>query len=158
MEHCTTTQESGHGGLCPHPPRNLRFLGFSFCCRVFGRRALQNQTKAQAVTTTALRRRFEQRPLQKRTAAGKPPPRRRSPRRLSAAAVARGLRPLCPHPPRNLRFLGFSFCCRAFGRNLVCSESYSTILNSFVSWFSVSTPVSVTATRSSTRTPKRPGR
>ena len=29
-------KESGYGGLCPHPPRNLRFLGFSFCCRVFG--------------------------------------------------------------------------------------------------------------------------
>ena len=28
---------SSPGGLCPHPPRNLRFLGFSFCCRLFGR-------------------------------------------------------------------------------------------------------------------------
>ncbi len=27
-----------HGGLCPHPPRNLGFLGFSFCCRLFGRK------------------------------------------------------------------------------------------------------------------------
>ena len=27
----------GHAGRCPDPPRNLRFLGFSFCCRVFGR-------------------------------------------------------------------------------------------------------------------------
>ena len=30
----------GYGGLCPHPPRNLRFLGFSICCRPFGRRTL----------------------------------------------------------------------------------------------------------------------
>ena len=32
-----STNELSHGGLCPHPPRNLRFLGFSFCCRLFGR-------------------------------------------------------------------------------------------------------------------------
>ena len=27
----------GYAGRCPDPPRNLRFLGFSFCCRLFGR-------------------------------------------------------------------------------------------------------------------------
>ena len=34
----SSSAESGYGGLCPHPPRNLRFLGFSFCCRLFGRK------------------------------------------------------------------------------------------------------------------------
>ena len=51
------------------------------------------QTQAQAATIAALRRRFEQRPLQKRTAAGKRRPPARSPRLLCAAAAARGLRP-----------------------------------------------------------------
>ena len=36
-------KESGYGGLCPHPPRNLRFLGFSFCCRVFGWRGISDK-------------------------------------------------------------------------------------------------------------------
>ena len=54
---------------------------------------LHIQTQAQAATIAALRRRFEQRPLQKRTAAGKRRPPARSPRLLSAAAAARGLRP-----------------------------------------------------------------
>ncbi len=102
-----------------------------------------------------------------------------------AAAQELGCGGLCPHPPRlktlwvfksasqtadgsiqriearhrwNLRFLGFSCCCRVFGRNPVYSEYYPTTLNSLVRWFSVSAPVSVTATRSSTRTPKQPGR
>ena len=32
-----STNEQSHGGLCPLPPRNLRFLGSSFRCRPFGR-------------------------------------------------------------------------------------------------------------------------
>ena len=77
-----------HGGLCPHPPRNLRFLGFSFCCRLFGRTSLLHQTQAQAATIAAQRRQFALRQHQKRTPAVKPPPRRRRPRRPSAAATA----------------------------------------------------------------------
>ena len=48
----------GYGGLCPHPPRNLRFLGFSICCRLFGRRTLRTRAQAQAATTAAQRRRL----------------------------------------------------------------------------------------------------
>ena len=33
----SSTNEQSHGGLCPHPPRNLRFLGSSFRCRPLGR-------------------------------------------------------------------------------------------------------------------------
>ena len=33
----SSTNEQSHGGLCPLPPRNLRFLGSSFRCRPFGR-------------------------------------------------------------------------------------------------------------------------
>ena len=80
----------GYGGLCPHPPRNLRFLGFSICCRLFGRRALLVPGQAQAITTMAQRRRLAPTLHQKRTPAGKPPPRRRSPRRLNAAAIGSG--------------------------------------------------------------------
>ena len=32
-----STNEQSHGGLCPHPPRNLRFLESSFRCRPLGR-------------------------------------------------------------------------------------------------------------------------
>ena len=85
-----STNEQSHGGLCPHPPRNLRFLGSSFCCRLFGRRALRTRTQAQAATTAAQRRPLAPTPPQKRTPAGKPPPRRRSPRRPNAAAAGSG--------------------------------------------------------------------
>ena len=37
---------SSPGGLCPHPPRNLRFLGFSFCCRRFELCSHQKRTAA----------------------------------------------------------------------------------------------------------------
>ena len=62
---CSSLNGLSYGGLCPHPPRNLRFLGFSFRCRLFGRTSLLNQTKAQAVTTTAQRRQSVLRPHQK---------------------------------------------------------------------------------------------
>ena len=83
----------GHAGRCPDPPRNLRFLGTSICCRPFGRRALRTRTQAQAATTAAQRRRLAPTPPQKRTPAGKRRPPARGPRRLCAAAAARGLRP-----------------------------------------------------------------
>ena len=35
-------------GRCPDPPRNLRFLGFSICCRVFGRNAVQPKNTGAA--------------------------------------------------------------------------------------------------------------
>ena len=81
-------KESGYGGLCPHPPRNLRFLGFSFCCRPFGRTPLLHQTQAQAATTAAQRRQLRTAPHQKRTPAVKRRPPARSPRHSFAAAVA----------------------------------------------------------------------
>ena len=77
----------GHAGRCPDPPRNLRFLGFSFCCRLFDRTSLRTQSQAQAVTTTAQRRRLALCPHQKRTPAVKRRPPARRPRRLNAAAV-----------------------------------------------------------------------
>ena len=89
----SSTIESGHGGLCPHPPRNLRFLGFSFRCRVHNRTLLHPQSQAQAATTAAQRRRLAPRPHQKRNPAVKRRPPARRPRRLNAAAIARGLRP-----------------------------------------------------------------
>ena len=68
-----STNGQSHGGLCPHPPRNLRFLGTSICCRPFGRRALRTRAQAQAATTAAQRRRLVPTLHQKRTTAGKPP-------------------------------------------------------------------------------------
>ena len=38
----------GYAGRCPDPPRNLRFLGFSICCRVFGRNAVQPKNTGAA--------------------------------------------------------------------------------------------------------------
>ncbi len=35
-------------GRCPDPPRNLRFLGFSICCRVFGRNGVRTQNAGAA--------------------------------------------------------------------------------------------------------------
>ena len=103
------SEELGCGGLCPHPPRNLRFLGTSFCCRLFGRWALLSPRQAQAATSAAQRRRLRTAPHQKRTAAGKPPPRRRSPRHFCAAAVGCGHRPpasatACKLSLRSLKF------------------------------------------------------
>ena len=63
----------GYGGLCPHPPRHLRFLGTSICCRPFGRRALLIPWQAQAATTAAQRRRLVPTLHQKRTPSGQAP-------------------------------------------------------------------------------------
>ena len=93
----------GYGGLCPHPPRNLRFLGFSICCRPFGRRTLRTRAQAQAATTAAQRHHLAPTPHQKRTPAVEPPPRRRRLRCPCAAAVARGLRPPFRLFPRTIR-------------------------------------------------------
>ena len=38
----------GYAGRCPDPPRNLRFLGFSICCRVFGRNGVRTQNAGAA--------------------------------------------------------------------------------------------------------------
>ena len=35
-------------GRCPDSPRNLRFLGFSICCRAFGRNGVRTPKKTQA--------------------------------------------------------------------------------------------------------------
>ena len=62
-------------------------------CRPFGRRALRTQAQAQAITTMAQRRPLAPTLHQKRIPAGKRRPPARRPRRLCAAATARGLRP-----------------------------------------------------------------
>ena len=69
----------GHAGRCPDLPRNLRFLGFSICCRVFGRNGVRTQKRRRSPATIAgLRRQFVLTFSQKRTAAVEPrPPRRR---------------------------------------------------------------------------------
>ena len=56
----SSTIELSHGGLCPHPPRNLRFLGFSFRCRLFGRTSLCTQRHS------TLNRRRKPRPPRRR--------------------------------------------------------------------------------------------
>ena len=86
----STSEELDYGGLCPHPPRNLRFLGTSICCRLFGRGALRFPAQAQAATTAAQRRQLRTAPHQKRTAAGKRRPPARSPRHSFASAVGCG--------------------------------------------------------------------
>ena len=62
-------------GRCPDPPRNLRFLGFSICCRVFGRNGVRTQKRRRSPATIAgLRRQFVLTFSQKRTAAVEPRP------------------------------------------------------------------------------------
>ena len=48
----------GHAGRCPDPPRNLRFLGFSVCCRAFGAWH-REKSQAQAATIAARSRQAE---------------------------------------------------------------------------------------------------
>ena len=68
----------GYAGRCPDPPRNLRFLGFSICCRVFGRNGVRAQKRRRSPATIAgLRRQFVLTFSQKRTAAVEPRPSRR---------------------------------------------------------------------------------
>ena len=99
-----STDEPSHGGLCPHPPRNLRFLGFSFCCRFFGRTDASPQSigASRDHRGTAPSVRTSPAPETQTQRSSRRPPARR-PRRLNAAATACRL----SLPGRRWRGLGF---------------------------------------------------
>ncbi len=59
----------GHAGRCPDPPRNLRFLGFSVCCRAFGAWRC-GKSQAQAATIAARSRQAEAMLVRERCAMG----------------------------------------------------------------------------------------
>ena len=84
-------------GLCPLPPRNLRFLGSSFRCRPFGRTNVppRNAGASRDHRGAAPSIRTSPSPETHPSAAVKRRPPARRPRRPNAAATGCGLRPLC---------------------------------------------------------------